>query len=274
MSVERDMLEALRVMIKQRETAVVANRAAKNFFRGAQVFARERSWAPEHGAIYPSSLCTCMRRSGMDLYPDLPRFPEDKPENVRRAGVVGDILHDLIQSSFERAARKSGTFDFQREVRIDEKTGDLARSLLLRGRGDGEFRFEDRRIGLEIKSVGAEVFSTLREPPEDHLLQVAPYQELLGWDAVWFVYVSRRTFVDRPFVLRIPDKYWKTMFERATCVIEHHLRDLLPPGTTRGSPCKWCVYERICPHPRTRAIPIADIHTRVRALTESREPTR
>lgn len=244
----------LQLILHHLDSPSLVNKAARNLHDQIQQYEGiQRADTERVPGIHPSALARCVRMAWMELT-RIPRVNTDVPEPVRRAGAIGTALHSMYQKNYHRAA-KSGLFEFYDEVPLDADTSPEARRLSLRGKADGLILFEGHRLGQEYKSVSGVVFKSLREPPEDHLLQASVYQECLALEAMWFIYISRETFVDRHIVMRIPSSYWETMKRRAQVVLGNTLTKSVPPGTDDMRTCSICAYNLVCPEPRGSVLP-------------------
>lgn len=243
----------LRLLMHHLNTPVLAHKAARRLLQQIQDHEEEQRTDVERvPGIHPSALASCARQAWMELA-GAPRFREQVPEPVRRAGRVGSVIHSLYQRDFQRVAR-TGVFTYAKEVSLPEEHPDCRR-LMLRGRADGLIEFESKRLGQEIKSASDGVWKQLStNPTESHLLQAAVYQHCLDLDGMWFIYVNRKTFADRHFVLKIPDNYWLAMRKRASIVLDHKIMDTAPPGTDDMGSCRMCNFNHVCPEPRDRAV--------------------
>lgn len=246
-----DIAKELRLIFYHLDTPVLSQRAARNFLDASLVYTDDdfvkTSRTP---GIHPSALCHCMRQAAMEMS-SFPRSRVKVPEPVRKAALIGKIIHKQYQAALLQASR-SGIFSFRDEVSIHESG--VAKQLMLRGLCDGVIGFEGLELGLEIKSLDHSTFCKIRDPLEPHLLQASVYQGCLGLKAMWFIFVSRKTFTDMHRVIHIPDSYWTSMRMRASVVLEHELQDLLPPGTDQLRICTMCAFNPICPDPKNRAV--------------------
>lgn len=244
----------LRLLLHHLDSPSLVNKAARKIHDQVQQHEGiKKANAERIPGIHPSALARCARMAWME-FSSVPRVNTDVPEPVRRAGAIGTALHSMYQKNYLRAA-KSGLFEFFDEVPLDADSSPEARRLNLRGRADGLILFEGRRLGQEYKSVSGIVFKSLKGPPEDHLLQGSIYQECLGFEAMWFIYISRETFVDRHIVMRIPPQYWEAMKRRAQVILENVLMKSVPPGTDDMRTCSICAYNLVCPEPRGSVLP-------------------
>lgn len=251
--------KTLRLLFHHIDTPALAARAARELLDGAEATNDdEEARVSRAPAIHPSSLSTCMRQAAMELN-GVPRRSHRVPEAVRRAAMIGSALHVFYQSTLEKAARE-GVFSFRREVSLSESGHPDVDKLVLSGRADGIIEFEEKKIILEIKSIGGTAFKTLKERPlEKHLLQASVYSHCYSAEGVWFLYISRETFAVTHRILRIPDSYWTTMHSRAKTILDWDLKEHFPPGTSNAYDCTMCSYKHACPDPIGQAVPKKEV---------------
>lgn len=263
-----DIAKELRLIFHHLDTPVLSQRATRNFLDASLVYADDEETKSRTPGIHPSCLCDCMRKAAMEMG-SFPRSRVKVPEPVRKAGLIGKILHKTYQKAFKQAAA-SGLFTFDDEVSIHD--ADIAKQLMLEGRCDGVFGFEGLNLGLEMKSLDHSTFCNIRDPHEDHLLQASVYQKCLGLKAMWFIFISRKTFTETHRIVSIPDSYWTSMRMRASVVLEHELQDLLPPGTDQLRICTMCGFNPICPDPKNRAVTKKEVWRWVRDRPTAQAP--
>jgi len=253
-----DIKKNLSLLFHQLDEPVFAARAARLLYSSMDVFSSSIESEHRSGSIHPSALGTCTRMAFMELK-GLPRLNTKVPPHVRRAGLVGTVLHSLIQNAFETAAKASGLFTFEREVPLSSSKDPEVEKLLLGGSCDGCLGFEGRRLNFEIKGLGQEEYSGLTEVREKDLMQASMYQHYLGAEATWFIYVSRRSYTEMHYIRRIPDEYWRIMRKRVSVVLYSLAADLVPAGTADAHVCQICAFEPACPHPRTQAASMEEL---------------
>lgn len=239
----------LRLLFHHLGTPALAAKAARQFMNEIDARADdEEADESRSAAIHPSALAVCLRQAAMELN-QMPRRSIELAEPIRRAGQIGTALHHMYQEAASRVARSSGLFEFEYEVPLGKKGHRDVTRLELDGHSDGVFTFEGRRLGWEIKGLGGDAFKKLTDPPEKHFLQASVYQECLELDAMWFMYISRDSLAKAHKIVRIPPAYWLVMRRRASTVLEHEMRDLMPPGTDFAYNCTMCSHKYCCPDP-------------------------
>lgn len=253
----QELTKALELLGHQLGEPVVVNKAARNVYRFVNVFEDEDQASERSAAIHPSALADCLRKASME-FEGIPRLNTAIPPNVMRAGRVGKILHGMIQRSFARTAKRSGVFKYRAEVPLTKDMPDVER-LCLAGSGDSVLEYKNWRIGHEIKGLGESEYASLSTTREKDLLQASVYQHCLQLDAVWFIYISRRSYEERHVVVKIPDSYWDAMRRRASTVLGHKMAGNMPPGTDDSYSCGACAYAPACPHPRNKAVPLTEV---------------
>lgn len=253
----QELTKALELLGHQMDEPVVANKAARNVYRMVNVFEDEDQSADREAAIHPSALASCLRKAAME-FENIPRLNTNIPPNVTRAARVGKILHGMIQRSFARTAKRSGIFKYRAEVRLTRDMPDVER-LCLAGSGDSVLEYGNWRIGHEIKSLNESDFANISKPRESDLLQASVYQHCLQLDAMWFIFISRRSYEERHDVVKIPNTYWDAMRRRATTVLSHKMAGNMPPGTDDSYSCGACSYAPACPHPRNKPVPLTEV---------------
>lgn len=258
----QDIPKQLALLFHHLDQPTLSAKPARAIYGACGTFDDNTQSEEREPAIHPSTLARCLRQAFME-FENVPRLGK-VPPNVSRAGRVGKILHGFIQKSFARTAKAMPhVFRYQPEVRLTKDMPDVAR-LSLAGSCDAKITYYQpmdgggvthRLIGHEIKGLGESEFASISAVREKDFLQASVYQHCLGLEAMWFIYISRRSYEERHIIQRVPDQYWDVMRRRASLVIEHKLMENLPPGTSDSYECGACVYEPVCPHPRDKALP-------------------
>jgi len=251
-----ELAKYLQMLVQQLDSPVFAARAARRVYDGIGVFDDTEQADKRSNAIHPSALARCLRMAQME-FEGLPRFNAQIPPNMRRAGKIGTILHRMIQKAFRETGEKSGLFTFEPEISI--VGSQEAARLCLDGNSDGRLIYGTSCLGLEIKSIGESEFASLSAVREKDLYQAAVYQRCLKLDAMWFMYISRRSYAEQHIIARVPDLYWNAMRKRAMTILEHRLNDTYPPGVSDARTCEMCAYSRLCPHPRTVTVAAKEV---------------
>lgn len=249
----------IKLLFHHLDTPALASKAARQFMNAVDAVASdEEADESRTPANHPSALAVCLRQAAMELN-QVPRNSEDLSEHVRKAGKIGTALHRMSQMSMRKVSLSSGLFGFEYEVPLGRLGYPDVERLVLDGHSDGVFTYGARRLGWEIKSMGGEAFKKLSDPPEKHLLQGSVYQQCLRLDAMWFMYISRDSLAMDHRVVKIPENYWLVMRRRASTVLEHEFRGLMPPGTNFTYNCTMCSYKYCCPDPVGKSIPKEEV---------------
>lgn len=263
----QDIPKQFALLLHNLDQPALSAKPARAIYSAVGTFDDAEQSAERSRAIHPSALARCLRQASME-FEGIPRLGS-VPPNVARAGRVGKILHGFIQKAFARTAKKMPhVFRYRPEVSLTSEMPDVAR-LCLDGSCDAileyyqpnkdETGITNRRLGHEIKGVGESEFPTISAVREKDLLQASVYQHCLNLEAMWFIYISRRSYEERHIIQRVPDSYWDTMRRRASMVLEHKLTESMPPGSIDGYDCGMCVYEPVCPHPRNKPVALKEI---------------
>ena len=224
--------------------------------------------------IHASELYPCLRRPVYSCT-NVPRKPL-VPKFWMQRFKVGTAIHDMLQSDFERMAKRSGRrramrlaskvadeldcyFEFEKEIEVSPELQELARYYDLHSHCDGIFTFKDKetdevvlRVGLEIKSKAPDLYEKLREPEEDHVRQAHVYMAVLDLPLMWFFYINKgnqnNTPSSYPYLTTFQPKIWKEIEERCQ-LIQQLVAAGTMPDRTEGIWCEFCPWAYTC-HPQ------------------------
>lgn len=185
--------------------------------------------------IHPSEISTsdCDRRIAYGLYGEEEKEKIDP--KLRRIFDVGHVYHDLVQSSLHW-----GFPNFHAEVPAKNK------DLRIHGNCDGVINGE-RRLGLEIKSIGSSGFRKLTKAKTEHVEQATIYGANLNLEAVVYFYVCKEDANIQIYEIPLDRKLWHQVAARAEGIVSTVARKELPPPLVgKDSVCKACKYAWTC----------------------------
>jgi hypothetical protein len=179
-------------------------------YDAAWVASRDTSRNVEDDGFHPSSLGisvgACGRRNVYLLRGTEKRGTIDA--RVLRVFANGHAVHDRVQKTLEAMGVAA---ESELEINYLEPP--------IKGHADGVLVWEDRKILIEIKSCGDEVFVNRlkwKKPKDEHFAQANIYAYILGLDTVWIIYENKNTQetaifekpTDKVAAEKIIDKWW------------------------------------------------------------------
>lgn len=209
--------------------------------------------------VHASEVSGCQRRFVYSLRGE--PSVRKAPAKMKSIFQIGHLVHGLLQKSFHRFARTERAkrkVTFRDEVSIDPHTNETARIYNIYSSCDGVFTFWTNetgkwepylRIGLEIKTMGADEFKTLSSPKPDHIEQAHIYMRCLDLPATWLLYVNKSNGQVLPpsgnFLVHYKAKTWEKLAHRIEAAHDHVGCGTLPERE-EDFPCTWCPYAKSC----------------------------
>lgn len=196
--------------------------------------------------FHPSQAAACMRQLWFARR-NAPINKSSSGTDLLREHLIfetGTYIHVMFQNLCERA----GLLE-QREVMVCD---DDQRII---GHADGIVKVpaengKSIRSLLEIKTINARGFTSLRGPHESHRRQVTIYMKLLGLTQTNIVYLNKDKHEAREFVIPFDDKFYrKTVLPRIQTYFEVIKQDTPPDKegfNPNSMPCLFCSFSRVC----------------------------
>jgi CRISPR/Cas system-associated exonuclease Cas4 (RecB family) len=146
---------------------------------------------------------------------------------------LGHLIHNLVQGKLYRRLGDR----FQSEVPIQIP------SLNIGGSADGVI---DRKYVLEIKTIGAKSYSSLRAPKRAHIDQVHLYMMALNIPRALILYVNRDNLATKEFFVRFDAKHLTRLLGRIAEIENKLDADQLPDREVDPYDCGECKYAHVC----------------------------
>ena len=207
--------------------------------------------------LHASELCGCLRQAAYSLLGAEKQVEEGSTDvNMLMRFDIGHLLHALLQDDFQRMClMMDGRLVFEDEVRINEKTCDVAAHYKIASSTDGIFTFYDEhdspylRVGLEIKSKSAPEYEKLKKPLVENTMQGTLYQKCHDLPLMWYLYYNKSnsnyTPPLFPWLVTFSASEWNAVESRAKQVHTFVQQGTLPERE-EGMPCSWCPYAKAC----------------------------
>ncbi|GAG48468.1 unnamed protein product, partial [marine sediment metagenome] len=149
--------------------------------------------------VHASEVSGCVRRLVYGTQGTERRVrPEDVNINMRRRFQLGHMLHALTQDDFDLMCMLTdGMLTFEDEVKIHPGMGGVAETWKIHSSCDGIFTFLNGqynpylRVGVEIKTMSADVFEKANKPLDYHLEQICVYMKALDIPLMWLYYYNK-----------------------------------------------------------------------------------
>jgi hypothetical protein len=224
---------------------------------------------PRLPGIHASEFSKCIRQMTYSLL----AYPKKSSVNKfwRQRFKVGHAIHDVVQTDFERMARRTHdaerqqakgrdwVLDFDREIQISRGMQLVASELLLEGHCDGVFTFRPTllappmlRILSEIKTESPAEYEKLKGPRDEHVEQAHMYMAALNIPLCWFFYFSKGTQNNTesvaPWLVAFDPDCWRECEDRCRIGLDFHQKKELGPRQ-ESIGCQFCPYGWHCqPH--------------------------
>jgi len=207
--------------------------------------------------VHASEVSGCLRRLVYGIQGTQRRVkPEDVNINMRRRFQLGHMLHALTQDDFDLMCMQSdGRLVFSDEVNIHPGMGGVAETWKIHSHCDGIFTFLNEqynpylRVGLEIKTMSADMFDKATKPLDYHLDQVCIYMKALELPLMWMFYYNKSnsnwTKPMAPYLITFDHKLWGRLEQRMMHAYTVSGSGQLPERQ-EGMPCTWCPFAWTC----------------------------
>lgn len=192
-------------------------------------------WERRMGVYHPSAIAGCKRALYYDRVSLLPRAKASNASlNIFREGHQG---HGSIQHLLKKYLKDG----FDEEVYIELP------DIFVAGATDGVFR--GKNWILEIKTVGAAMYSKTTKPKPEHVMQVHLYMVALGIPRAVLLYVNRDNGQHRTFQVHYSAEVWNTILAVIDYVEPFVARREAPPREPGYLACQGCKFAYACkPH--------------------------
>jgi len=189
------------------------------------------------GTVHPSSAHRCRLKLYYDVIAEVAGEEEISPE-LQFIFDIGHALHATIQKTLHRALPDR----FSDEVPVD-----LPESFIENGHADGVVEERDITYLIEIKTIGAEGYSTLTKPKEEHILQASIYCRALDIPFMCFLYVDKGTGSMKQYPLAYDERVYQSWRRAKIEPIEKALEAGKEPIADAGKyECSTCGYRKGC----------------------------
>ena len=204
-------------------------------------------WERRMGVYHPSAIAGCKRSLYYDRVGLLPRAKASNASlNIFREGHQG-------HGSIQHLLKKYLGADFEEEIYIELK------DLAVAGATDGVFKA--KRWILEIKTVGAAMYSKLTKPKKEHIKQVHLYMVALGIPRAVLLYVNRDNGRHRTFQVHYEPEIWAEVLSTIDYVEQFVAMREPPPREIEYLACQGCKFSYACkPHEERKNVNVEPVH--------------
>jgi hypothetical protein len=195
------------------------------------------------GVIHPSQIHSCPKAIVFSIIEAAGQSPV--PPKLTRIFDNGHYVHDRIQKYLIDA----GLIPKDKNGRYMVEVGLRSDSLNISGSADGIVEIDGKRYVLEIKSINGNSFSSLREPKEEHVIQVNCYMLVLGLEGAVILYENKDNQEMKEFFVKKDKKVCDWIIERCNEVNEALARREFPDGICTGPSdpdARYCPFASIC----------------------------
>lgn len=163
------------------------------------------------------------RRGMVEHDPGVLNFAE-ADNRMMRIVDLGTMIHFYIQVNLRRAGMLVA-----REVEVD------APEYGIKGTCDGIVRFSgydtnrrhfDGILPLEIKSINANGFNTLKTAKPEHIKQATIYAHFLGYKQTLFIYYCKDTSHMKTYIVDNDDTFLTTFLDLAGMIVMHYRQEV------------------------------------------------
>lgn len=153
---------------------------------------------------------------------------------------TGTYIHVMFQNLCDAA----GVLDGREVPIIDAK-------LRIIGHADGRLLIDGHKYLLEIKTINARGFATLKDDPKfEHKQQTHAYMKSLGLDCAIIVYLGKDRHQSKEYVIPFSKKFYADHVANRIDKYFTHLRKNTMPereGIAPGTfPCSFCEFSHVC----------------------------
>lgn len=188
-------------------------------------------WTRTLGVFHPSALASCKRSIYYDRIGIVPVMITSA--DMAAIYELGHANHAWVQRLF---GKEDKAFVAEKKIYDEE--------LLLSGHCDGVFT--SRGWILEIKTVSADIYSSLVRPLKEHVWQVHAYMVALRIPRAQILYLSRGSGARRKFTVNFDQKIWDEVLAVISEVNAAVEAETPPAREVEYMNCRECKFAYTC----------------------------